>query len=250
MRTVTRWLDRLGLNRVRDITPDGSNLRKKPGKITARFPGHMVHLDVKKIGKIPDGGGSWRVHGLGSEQAKASKRGTGGKVGFTYQHSAIDGNTRLVYTESHEDETAATTIGFFHRARVFFAAHGIDRIVRVITGNGTNYRAKDFERTLRGLVSRHQRIRAYTPRHNGTVERFNRILADECLYASEAERREQIPIFTHHYNYCEDRGGWSGTGWQGKRRAAPCRGRGSYNYSPLAGCVAMDLSGSGTGWPA
>ena len=72
VRTVTRWLDRLGLNRIRDITPDGGNLRQ-PGTITARYPGHMIHVDVKKVGKIPDGGG-WKVHGRDSDLGRASKR--------------------------------------------------------------------------------------------------------------------------------------------------------------------------------
>jgi transposase len=75
VRTVTRWLDRLGLNRIRDITPDGENLRR-PGTITARYPGHMIHIDVKKVGKIPDGGG-WKVHGRDSDLGRASKRGEG-----------------------------------------------------------------------------------------------------------------------------------------------------------------------------
>ena len=200
MRTVTRWLDRLGLNRIRDITPDGENLRR-PGKITARFPGHMVHLDVKKVGKLRDGGG-WRVHGRGTPQHRARHA---DRVGYTFLHSAIDGFSRLAYTEAHDDERAATTIGFFCRAMAFFAAHGITRVIRVVTDNGNNYRAKHFTRTVKGLASRHQRIRPYTPKHNGKVERYQRILADECLYArpydSESQRREAISTWVHHYNY-------------------------------------------------
>ncbi|EBV2771285.1 IS481 family transposase, partial [Salmonella enterica subsp. enterica serovar Alachua] len=107
-----------------DLTPAGEDLRQRPQKITARGPGHMVHLDVKKIGKIPDGGG-WRTHGRESEAGRASKRGAGRRVGYTYLHSAIDGFTRLAYTEALEDERAATTVSFYCRARAFFAAHGI-----------------------------------------------------------------------------------------------------------------------------
>ena len=203
VRTVTRWLDRLGLNRIRDITPDGENLRS-PGKITARYPGHMVHMDVKKVGKIPDGGGWW-AHGRGSEQALAGKRAHKQKVGYTYLHSIIDGFSRLAYTEALEDETAATTIAFFHRARVFFAAHGITRITRLITDNGANYTSKAFHRSTCAFIRRHQRTRIYTPRHNGKIERYQRLLTDECLYArayeSEAERREAIGVWVHHYDY-------------------------------------------------
>ena len=204
IRTVTRWLDRLGLNRLRDITPDGQDLRA-PGKIVARFPGHMIHLDVKKAGQIPEGGG-WRTHGRGAVPVLAARRERKqGRIGYTFLHTAIDGFSRLAYTEALADEKAATTIGFFHRARAFFAAHGIIRIVRVVTDNGVNYRAKDFVRTVGGAASRHQRIRPYTPKHNGKVERYQRILAEECLYArpyvSESQRREAISIWVHHYNY-------------------------------------------------
>ncbi len=103
----------------------------------------MVHLDVKKIGKIPDGGRlacSRTGHRRTRERPNA---GPGRRVGYTYLHSAIDGYTRLAYTEALEDEKAVTTIGFFCRARAFFAAHGIT-VDRVITDNGNNYRAVDF----------------------------------------------------------------------------------------------------------
>ncbi|MGP5921723.1 integrase core domain-containing protein, partial [Brachybacterium alimentarium] len=199
----SRWLDRLGLNRIRDITPDGENLRR-PGKIIARYPGHMVHMDVKKVGKIPDGGGWW-AHGRGSEQALAGKRAHKQKVGYTYLHSMEDGFSRLAYTEALEDEKAVTTITFFHRARAFFAAHGITRISRLVTDNGANYTATAFHRSTCAFIGRHQRTRIYTPRHNGKIERYQRILADECLYArayeSENERREAIAIWVHHYDY-------------------------------------------------
>jgi transposase InsO family protein len=204
LRTVGRWLARLGISRLRDLTPDGENLRRPPRRIRAAWPGHMVHLDVKKVGRIPDGGG-WRAHGRGTTAAKAAKRGPGARVGYTYLHSAVDGFSRLAYTEALADETAATTIGFLCRARVFFAAHGIHRLHRVVTDNGANYRAKAFRRTVLALAARHQRIRPYTPKHNGKVERYNRLLADEVLYArpyaSEQARRDAIGTWVNHYNY-------------------------------------------------
>ncbi|STX04977.1 IS481 family transposase [Kocuria rosea] len=204
LRTVGRWLARLGISRLRDLTPAGENSRRTPGRIRAAWPGHMVHLDVKKVGRIPDGGG-WRAHGRGSTAAKAAKRGPGAKIGYTYLHSAVDGFSRLAYTEALADEKAVTTIEFFCRARVFFAAHGISRLHRVVTDNGANYRAKDFTRCVEALASRHQRIKPYTPRHNGKVERFNRLLADEVLYvrpyASEQARRDAIGIWVNHFNY-------------------------------------------------
>lgn len=136
----------------------------------------MLHLDVKKVGQIPDGGG-WRLHGRG--HAKARKKG----VGYTYLHSAVDGYSRLAYTEVLENESAATTIAFFSRARAFFAVHGVTRLVRLVADNGSNYRAKTFGRTVTEHVSRHQRMRPLHARHNGKVERYQRILAEECLYA-------------------------------------------------------------------
>ncbi len=183
VRTVSRHLARLGLNRRRFLDPGGETNRA-PRRIIARRPGHMVHVDIKKVGRIPDGGG-WRTHGRGSDHAKAvahtKTRST--RSGCVFLHTAVDGYSRLAYTEALPDEKASTAIGFVFRARAFFAAHGIDRIERIVTDNGSCYRAKDFAKVLLG--ARHQRITPYTPRHNGKVERYIRILAKEFLYAHE-----------------------------------------------------------------
>ncbi|MFI7456084.1 integrase core domain-containing protein [Micrococcus luteus] len=158
---------------------------------------------MKKIGKIPDGGG-WRAHGRDCENARAATRGPGRRVGYTYLHSAIDGFTCLGYTEALEDERTVTTIGFFCRARAFFAAHGI-RIDRVVTDIGNDYRAAEFTRKVVSLGGRHHRIRPYTPRHNGKVERYNRLMVDEVLHArpstSETARREALQVWVNHDNY-------------------------------------------------
>ncbi len=150
-RTVTKILRNLGLHRRRFIDPNGENNRK-PQFIVAKRPGEMVHVDVKKVGKIPDGG-RWRAHGRGSAQAKRSQRRKTRtkqpRIGYTYLHSAIDGNTRLAYTEARDNETAATAIDFMHNVRVFFAALGITPIERVITDNGSCYRAAYFTTSLR-----------------------------------------------------------------------------------------------------
>ena len=202
--TVSRWLVRLGLNRRRWLDTNGEPLREA-GKIVARYRGHMVHLDVKKVGRIPDGGG-WRVHGRGSAQHKANDRAktAGARAGYVYLHSAIDGFSRLAYTEHQPDETARTAIGFWARARAWFAAHGITRITRVVTDNGSCYRSKAFAQAT-GHAGRHQLIKPYTPKHNGKVERYNRILAEELLYArpftSEAQRAQAVEMWNIHYNY-------------------------------------------------
>lgn len=203
-RTVTRHLSRLGLGHRRFIDPTGASNRS-PRAIVARWPGHMVHLDVKKVGRIPDGGG-WRVHGRDSDQHRAAGRAktAGAKRGYVYLHSAVDGFSRLAYTEHLPDEKGATAAGFLARAKVWFAAHGITRIHRVVTDNGSCYRSSNFARIVGGQT-RHQFTRPYTPRHNGKVERYNRILAEELLYsrpyANETERAHAIAVWNLHYNY-------------------------------------------------
>lgn len=203
-RTVTRHLTRLGLGKRKFIDPGGENNRK-PGKITARWPGHMVHLDVKKVGRIPDGGG-WRIHGRDSSEAKAADRAksAGAKRGYVYLHSAVDGFSRLAYTEPLADEKGATAAAFLGRAKVWFAAHGIDHVHRIVTDNGACYRSGDFARIV-GQKTRHQKTKPYTPRHNGKVERYQRILAEELLYAreftSEDARTSAIAVWNIHYNY-------------------------------------------------
>ena len=202
--TVGRWLMRLGLNRRGWLDVDGEPLRQ-PGRIVARYRGHMVHLDVKKVGRIPDGGG-WRAHGRGSDQHRAGDRAkTGGaRAGYVYLHSAVDGFSRLAYTEHLTDETARTAVSFWARARAWFAAHGITRVTRVITDNGSAYRSRAFTRAT-SHAARHQRTRPYTPKHNGKIERYNRILAEELLYGrpftSEADRAKAIQAWNVHYNY-------------------------------------------------
>jgi transposase InsO family protein len=193
VRTVSRVLARLGLNQRRFIDPAGQ-LNRPPRRIIAARPGHMVHVDVKKVGRIPDGGG-WRINGRVNRRQQY--------VGYTFLHSAVDGYSRLAYTEALPDEKAVTAIGFMRRARAFFAAHGIVRIERIVTDNGSCYRAREFAKILEG--ARHQRIRPYTPRHNGKVERYNRILAEEFLYArewlSETHRTTALGVWNIHYNY-------------------------------------------------
>jgi transposase InsO family protein len=211
-RTVSRILANLQLNRRRFIDPTGA-VNREARRIVARHPGHMVHLDVKKVGRIPDGGG-WRIHGKDSPEARAVARTKtrGARTGYVYLHSAIDGYSRLAYTEALPNEQAATAVAFLARARTWFAAHGIIHIERIVTDNGSCYRASAFAAALAG--SRHQRITPYTPRHNGKIERYNRILAEEFLYArawtSEDERSKALQHWNLHYNYHRPHGAADG----------------------------------------
>ena len=210
-RTVSRLLAQLGLNRRQFIDPSGDGNRE-PQKIVAKHPGHMVHIDVKKVGRIPVGGG-WRVHGRDSPEARAVDRARKHtRTGYVYLHSAIDGHTRLAYTEALADEKATTAVAFLDRARAWFRAHGIVKIERIVTDNGACYRSHAFAEAL--SESQHRRTKPYTPKHNGKVERYNRILAEEFLYArtwhSEHERADAVSVWNLHYNYHRLHGAYAG----------------------------------------
>ena len=199
--TVHRILVRRGISRLADLDVTGADMRQDKNRYEHRLAGDLVHLDVKKVGRIPEGGG-WRVHGKGSVGHKASKRRP--RVGYCYLHTAIDDHSRLAYTEPLNDEKAVTAAGFWQRAKEFFAAHGIEVIRRVLTDNGSCYRARVFNDALGDGIA-HKYTRPYRPQTNGKAERYNRTLAQECLYArawvSDEQRAAAIPIFLHRYNY-------------------------------------------------
>ena len=129
-----------------------------------------------------------------------------------YLHSAVDGHTRLAYTEALDDEKGLTATGFLERAKTWFAAHGLTSIERIVTDNGACYRSQVFAAAV--LPARHQRITPYTPRHNGKVERYNRILAEEFLYSRvwhlEQERADGLMHWNLHYNYHRPHGAHDG----------------------------------------
>ena len=178
------------LSRLRDLDrTSGENLRRIE-RYEHVAPGDLVHVDVKKLGRIPDGGG-WRAHGRGSHLALVSKRkasGTG-KVGYTYLHSAVDDYSRLAYTEALEDEKAATAVEWWARARAFFELHGVYDIRAVLTDNGSCYRSRLWAVALGDRYTDHKRTRPYTPRTNGKVERFNGTLAREWAYVRDLPLR-------------------------------------------------------------
>ena len=160
-------------------------------------PGSLVHVDVKKLGRIPDGGG-WRAHGRGIRPRSA--RG----LGYDYVHAAVDDHSRLAYAEILDDEKGATCAGFLTRAAAFYAAHGIS-IERVITDNAKNYRiSRDFAAAAAAIGATRKFIRSHCPWTNGKVERFNRTLGVEWAYsrvfASNDERAALLPAWLEHYN--------------------------------------------------
>jgi transposase InsO family protein len=175
-------------------------------------PGELVHVDVKKLGNIPDGGG-WRVHGraAGRRNSQAHRdpdrpRTTPGRanLGYCYIHSAVDAFSRLAYSEALDDETAATALAFWARARTFFAGHGIT-VERVLTDNGSAYRSHAWRAEHQQLGIRYSRTRPRRPQTNGKVERLNRTLLEEWayrrLYNSEKTRRAALSGWLHHYNH-------------------------------------------------
>jgi transposase InsO family protein len=191
--TVHRVLSRAGLNRLAWLDrPTGEPIRR----IHTTHPGQLVHLDVKKLGRIPPGGG-WRSRGR-SAQTHHNRH----QAGYAYLHTAIDAHSRLAYTEAHNDERAVTCAAFWHRARAFFNAHGIT-VEAVLTDNAWAYRKTTFNTALAG--TKHRYTRPYRPQTNGKVERFHRTLAEEWAYVrpytSEAERLAALDNWLHTYNH-------------------------------------------------
>ncbi len=177
-------------------------LDRATGQVVRRYeramPGELVHLDIKKLGNIPDGGGH-KV--LGRQAGRKTRSGQG----YSYLHNALDDHSRLAYTEILPDERKDTAAGFWARAHAFFTNCGITHIERVLTDNGSCYRSRAFAAALATTGTRHKRTRPYRPQANGKVERYNRTLLDEWAYAqpytSEAQRHATLPAFLHTYNH-------------------------------------------------
>jgi transposase InsO family protein len=204
-RTVSRILRRHDMPRLATCDPMTGEVIRASKTTAVRYerarPGELVHMDVKKIGRIPDGGG-WRAHGrqMGSTAAKKKQR-----IGFDYVHSMVDDHSRYAYSEILPDETAATCAAFFARAVDAFAAVGIRRIQRVMTDNHWSYtRSNDLAAHLKRLRARHVLIRAHCPWQNGKVERFNRTLQTEWAYrqvfTSNHERTVALAPWLNNYN--------------------------------------------------
>jgi len=191
--TVHRVLRRLGAPRLRDLD--------RPTRTVVRYererPGELVHVDIKKQGRIPAGGG-WRVHG------RAAMSGRHRGDGYDFIHAALDDRSRLAYAEILPDELKETASAFMTRALGFFAERGIT-VERVLTDNGACYRSHEFARTLADAGVAHRRTRPYRPQTNGKVERFNLTLKWEWAYAqaydSNDSRTQELERWLHAYNY-------------------------------------------------
>lgn len=198
--TVGKVLARYEAPRLAWTDPaTGCRLRAKPKAFRYEHaaPGDLVHVDIKKLGRIPDGGGHRFLGRAAGIRVKKSA-----KPGTAYIHHAMDDHSRLVYSEILTNERKETASAFWTRANAYFNSCGIT-VLRVLTDNGAPYRSKLFGQTLGPIT--HKRTRPYRPQTNGKVERFNRTLGEEWAYArlylSEAERVAAYPGFIHNYNH-------------------------------------------------
>lgn len=202
-RTVSRILRRHGMPYLRQCDPLTGAVIRSSKHTAVRYerdrPGELVHMDIKKLGRIPDGGG-WRAHG----RAQGSiQRNRAARIGFDYVHSLVDDHSRLAYSEVLPDEKGPTCAAFLQRAIENFAAHGITGIQQLMTDNAWAYRW-----SLREICAAHSIaqvfIKPHCPWQNGKVERLNRTLATEWAYrqvfTSNAERATALAPWLEYYN--------------------------------------------------
>jgi transposase InsO family protein len=198
--TVSALLTRLGMGRL------GRLGLEQPTRYERSRPGELVHIDVKKLGRIK-GGAGWRVRG-GPQHYNATRIDADGhrrnSVGYEYVHVAVDDYSRLAYAEVLLDERASTAAGFLRRAVAYFQRHGFT-VERILTDNGSCYRGLVHAVACRQLGIRHLRSRPYRPQTNGKAERFIRTLQDGwahgAIYRSSQERTRALDGWLWHYNH-------------------------------------------------
>jgi transposase InsO family protein len=198
--TVSAVLNRLGMGKLGRIGLEPAC------RYEWAQPGDLVHIDIKKLGRIGDKGPGHRVRGFRHQNPR--KRDAAGvdrqQTGWEYVHIAIDDCTRLAYAEVLADEQATTVVGFLRRAVAFFARHGIT-VQRLLTDNGPGYRSIIHALACRTLGIRHLRTQAYRPQTNGKAERFIRTMlagwAYGAIYRSSEDRTAALDGWLWHYNH-------------------------------------------------
>lgn len=204
--TTSRIIARAGLPALHLLDPVTGIRIRASRRTHHRYerdePGDLIHIDVKKLGRIPDGGG-WRVDG----PDEIDHRGVGRqrRMGFDYVHVAVDDHSRLAFAQTLPDEKGTTCAQFLRDAAAFFARHGIT-IREVMTDNAMNYRrSRDFQSALAGIGAKHLLTRPYSPWQNGKAERFNRTLQEHWAYrrvfTSNQERSQALAPWLDEYNY-------------------------------------------------
>jgi transposase InsO family protein len=203
-RTISRVLRRHQVPRLADCDPLTGEVIRSSKSTAVRYerdrPGELTHTDVKKIGRIPDGGG-WRAHGRQMGTTSAKKK---AKIGFDYVHSLVDDHSRYAYSEILGSENGDDTADFMERAIADFAAAGID-IQAVMSDNAWNYtKSARFAEILQRIGARHLLIKPHCPWQNGKVERFNRTLQTEWAYrhvfTTNDERGAALAPWLETYN--------------------------------------------------
>jgi transposase InsO family protein len=198
--TVSLWLKRIGLGKRSRLEPP-----EPPNRYERRHPGELVHVDIKRLGRISARGAGHRV--LGHRGSQYSRRIAGrmtGMTGFEYLHVMIDDHSRLAYAEVLDSLTASCATAFLRRAVTWFAERGV-HVRAVMSDNGSAYTSKLYARALDELHLRHLRIRPRRPRTNGKAERFIQTLLNEWaytrIYGSSPERAAALPLYLNRYNY-------------------------------------------------
>jgi transposase InsO family protein len=202
-RTVGRILRRHQIPRLRQLDPITGLVIKASKTTTVRYerdqPGDLVHMDVKKIGRIPDGGG-WRIHGRAHRDATRDRT---TRRGYDYVHCLVDDHSRLAYAEVLPDEKGPTCAAFLRRAVGYFTAHGITHIHRLMTDNAWAYRWS-LREVCTEFGIRQKFIKPHCPWQNGKAERLNRTLAVEWAYqrpyTTNTERTQALAPWLEHYN--------------------------------------------------
>jgi transposase InsO family protein len=194
--TVSGILTRIGLGRL------GLIGLEQPIRYERSRPGELVHVDVKKLGRVA--GIGHRISGNRASQRGRYQRRLQGRLGWEYVHVAVDDYSRLAYAEVLTDEKASTAAGFLQRAVGFYRRHGIV-VERILTDNGACYRGVVHALACRRLGIRHLRTRPYRPQTNGKAERFIRTLlqgwAYGAIYGSSRERTAALDGWLWHYNH-------------------------------------------------
>ena len=196
--TVSAVLKRIGLGKLSRLDPI-----EPPNRYERKRAGELVHVDIKKLGRISKRGAGHRALGRSNRasQVKAQRRGA---TGWEFVHVCVDDATRLAYVEVLADEKGLTAVGFLGRAVEWFASIGV-AVERVMSDNGSCYRSGVHAQACRELGIRHLFTRPYRPRTNGKAERFIQTLtrrwAYGAIFGSSAERTAALPAWLDHYNY-------------------------------------------------
>ena len=189
--TVSRVLGRLGLSRLKDLEPAAPVVRYQ-----RQHPGEMIHLDIKKLGRFDRVG--HRI--TGDRTGQSNSRG----IGWEFVHVAVDDASRIAFSQIMPDEKKESAVAFLKAALAYYESLGIT-VTRVMTDNGSCYRAFDFRDACRKRGLKHLRTKPYTPKTNGKAERFIQTALREWAYAQAYPtsqcRAQELPIWLHRYNW-------------------------------------------------